>query len=359
MTGIATLTQTTQQIQQLKTLQTSLADYQRQLASGKKAKVYSDLGRDVLTSQRARADGKKLDTYLYNIDIAEFRMEQMSNAITEIQTQSKLLHNGMVNQTQAGDVELDTMAPLASNIRGFMEDLLNIQEGDRYLFAGADTSNKPLDLSGGLDAFVGGQISDWIDGTIDTDTLISNYKDRDVLDDTTIGYSTTLSNGTTRNASVRVGDTAEIDYTTLANSEPMRDVLVISTMIMELDAQLDKTTLDEGDLPSDFTTAPGSTAEEQGNNFSELYIDLKNRLQNALDGMDDEIFNLTNAQLQTGERKEDLKFDRSILQEQVDNVENADMAEVALNLSLLQTQLEASYSVTASVNRISLVNFLS
>ena len=254
MTGIATLTQTTQQIQQLKTLQTSLADYQRQLASGKKAKVYSDLGRDVLTSQRARADGKKLDTYLYNIDIAEFRMEQMSNAITEIQTQSKLLHNGMVNQTQAGDVELDTMAPLASNIRGFMEDLLNIQDGDRYLFAGADTSNKPLDLSGGLDAFVGGQISDWI------------------------GYSTTLSNGTTRNASVRVGDTAEIDYTTLANSEPMRDVLVISTMIMELDAQLDKTTLDEGDLPSDFTTAPGATAEEQGNNFSELYIDLKNSL---------------------------------------------------------------------------------
>jgi flagellar hook-associated protein 3 FlgL len=48
----------------------------------------------------------------------------------------------------------------------------------------------------------------------------------------------------------------------------------------------------------------------------------------------------------------------TILQTQIDNIEQVDLAGASTKLSLLQTQLQASYSITSSLSNLSLVNYL-
>jgi len=358
MAGISTYAQTLRQIDQLGSMQINLADLQRQLATGKKAAFFNGLDRGVLTSQRARADTSKIDTFINNIDVAKHRMNVMTNSIEEIKTQTEFVQNALANQTQEGDTELGQIAPLANNVRNFVEDLLNTQDGDRYLFAGSDVENPPVNLSGSLDSYVQSQIDDWINGNIDTDTLISNYKDPEILTDATIGYSNALSNDITRDVSVRVDDSAEIDYTVRANSSGFRDVLVITSMILSLEATIDKASLDEGDLAGDFVTAPGGSQQEQNDNFYGLFSDLTAQLNTAIGNMSNDGFKIAQSQRQINVIRNTLSQEQNMMKAQIASVEDSNINEIAVSLSALQTQLEASYSVTATVARLSLVNFL-
>jgi len=53
-----------------------------------------------------------------------------------------------------------------------------------------------------------------------------------------------------------------------------------------------------------------------------------------------------------------LKQKQSLLQTASDSIENADPTSVAVSINALQTRLQASYSITASLGQLSLVNFL-
>ena len=81
MTSVSTLGQALDQMERLKILQSKFGTLQTQIATGKKASLFEGLGGDSITSQRARADFKKIDAYLTNIDNANRRMNVMTNAL--------------------------------------------------------------------------------------------------------------------------------------------------------------------------------------------------------------------------------------------------------------------------------------
>ena len=346
MTFISTLGQSQDQIIRLKNLQLGMADLQLQLTTGKKTQSFKGLETDVITSKRARADFKKTDSFLQNIQRGQTRIDLMVNGIKTIQTQANNIIDSIVKQTQEGDVELDFIRRLADNAFDFIVDTLNLKDGDAFVFAGSDASSQPIIDTGALDAFFGDLNAQWSAGTLTInppnttiyEEYISRYKN---ISQVTLGYSGSLSNA--KQVFVRADDNVEINYTVTANSDPFRDIIA-SVMALKNIAELD--------------IAPGASEDIRQENFFAVFNDLALTLTNAVDALDNERFKLNTAQAQLADIKSQHTRDREVLLNTVSRVEDADMNEVAVKINALSTQIEASYQVTALVSQLTLVNFL-
>ena len=359
MTFVSTLGQALDQVERIKMTQVQLATLQTQLTTQKKSQTFEGLGTDVIASKRARANFTALENYNRNIDIADRRLKLMVQAMEEFQNQAEDVLSGIEIQTQEGEIELQALSDLARNTSAFMKDLLNTQDGDRYLFGGSETQAKPITDNGTLDTYIRSHLSDWINDNIDTDELIASYRDRGEMNDTVMGYSAGLSSGNSKNVYVRVDDHSEIDYTTLANSQGMRDLLAGVEMLANLDQVIDEVTLDEDDpIPPGTAVPPGADNNERNENFYRMLNDVASMMNAALDKVDSELYQLSQTQAQLVKIQEAHKVDQSLLENTISDIEDVDLNEVAVKLNSLQIQLEASYRVTATISQLSLANYL-
>lgn len=399
MTGIATLAQALAQIERIKDQQSLMSMYSTQLSTGKKTQQFSGLTSDVLTSQRARTDIQALKTYQNNVTHASRRIdlmvtslqefkEQATNLLGFIQTLSK---NGVhqegqiayyddpttttVEETAVGvtsaepEVDMQNLLSFAKNVFSTFESLLNAKDGDRYLFGGAETQQKPFTNSGTMDAAVSSLISDWKNGNISSTGLISDLNDRsassnpNALTDSIIGYSDALSTGNVGKVYVRAGESFEINYTALANENPLRDIMVAISYFKNEDLMPIADVYIPPNVPSAISTpdvqgAPGATLKEQTDNFFQVMDAIAGSVSNALDGIDAMIGRLSQAQARVQEIEESQNHQINLLNNIVGDVEDVDRNEVALKVSTLATQIEISYSVTARVSQLTLINYL-
>lgn len=359
MTNISTQRQSMTQIARLKTMQSSLALLQYQLASGKKTDKFTGLGTDVIASTRSRANFAEVDTYMNNIAIADRRIKLMNNAVTEVTGQAEDILNAIQIQTQQGEFEMEAVGDLAEKVRTFLTDLLNERDGDRYLFGGADAQNLPLNNTGTADSYIQGRITDWVNGTIDTDQLINSYRDKTQMTDTINGYSAALSSGNVKPVYVRVEQNTEIQYGALANDDGFRDILTAVTALQNLFGSLDKVTLDlNTDDPLTTTTAPGADKQEQNDNFYKVFNDIAAMITDGLAKVRTTNYEISQAHAQIQQISDNHAVEKATLEETIADVENADVNEVAVKLNALQVQLEASYRVTASLSQLSLAYLL-
>ncbi len=357
MTSISTLGQALDQIERLKVLQGNFGTLQTQIATGKKATLFEGLGGDAIASQRARADFKKIDTYLSNMDTANRRMSMMTNALNELKEQTGNIQNALnIQPQQGGDYDIHTIGDLATSVNDFIVNLINSKDGDRYLFSGAETLSEPLSDTGTADSYELAKLNAWVAGTLDTDSLIASYRDRAQLDDTTLGYSGQLSSGNAKPVTVRVDDGTELNYSVLGNNGPLRDILAATGMIKNLSASIDK--VNSGSTAPGTRTAPGADTSEQNQNFFNLFNDLAKMLGTALDNLDLNRFSLSQTQAQMSQIQDSQEIQKNTLLSTIGTIEDVDLNEAAVKITSLQTQLEASYRVTALAGSLSLVNFL-
>lgn len=403
MTGVSTLGQALSRINLLNTQNELLNNLSTQLATGKKTQSFTGLNSEILSSKRARADFQSLDVYINNIKGGERRVAQMLSSIEEFQQQAENfssaliqlsqesvhqegetifyddpltdeVENTRVGQTSAEpDIDLATLQDLATNLFSFMGDLLNVQEGDRYLMGGADSLTQPYNDTGTLDAAISTLITNWKDETLPpalnltNDELVSALTTRDTaqdpnaITDTIIGYSAALSAGNVGDVFIRTDERIEVNYTALANEDPFRDVLVAASFIKNENLAPIADVYAEPYTPGDPTLAdgaPGATLEEMKDNFFAVFTELARSVNSALDDIDKVRFRLENVRAQIDEVKTSHQTDQNILQNTIDDIENVDINDVAVKINTLQVQLDASYRVTASVSQLSLVNFL-
>ncbi|MCB1721741.1 MAG: hypothetical protein KDI11_08305 [Alphaproteobacteria bacterium] len=403
MTGVSTLGQALTRINLINDQNIQLNNLTTQLATGKITQRFSGLDNNILASKRARADFQSLDTYINNIKNADRRINQMLDAIEEFQAQAENFANSLVQFsqesahqkgdviyyddpltttveiTQVGmndseaDIDLKTMQDLASNIFNFMGDLLNVQEGDVYLLGGADSLTQPYNNNGTLDSAVSTLITNWKDETLPaatnltSDELISALRSRNVSDDpyavtdTIVGYSAALSAGNVGDVFIRVDERIEVKYTALANERAFRDIMVAASFIKNENLPPIADAYAEPYTPGDPTLAdgaPGATLGDMKDNFYQVFNELVGMVNNALDDIDTIRFRLESARARIEEVRRTHIADQNALQNTIDDVENADINDVAVKINMLQIQLDASYRVTASVQQLSLVNFL-
>lgn len=403
MTGVSTLGSALTRIGLINDQNEQLNNLTIQLSSGKKTQAFSGLGTDVMVSKRSRADFKALDTYINNAKVSNRRIEEMLNAIEEFQAQAENFSNALVQFSQQSahqdgevvyyddpltttventpvgvnsaesDIDMKTLQDLAANLFDLMGDLMNVKEGDRYLLGGADGLTRPYKDSGTLDAAISTLITNWKDETLPAnlnltnDELTSALRSRTVADDpyavtdSIIGYSAALSAGNVGNVYARVDEYTEVNFTALANEGPFRDIMVAAGFIKNENLAPIADVYAEPYTPGDPTLAdgaPGATLDEMKDNFFEVFNNLTTMVSDALDGLDTVRYRLENARVRITEIQQNHEDTQNFLLDSIENVENVDINDVAVKINLLQTQLEASYRLSASISDLSLVNFL-
>lgn len=346
MTFISTLGQTNDQIGRLKNLQMQLGTLQTQISTGKKSQTLKGLGSDVITTKRARADFQKLDSYMLNIDRANTRITQMQQGLTTIKTQANNVLDSIINQTQKGDVELDSIRRLADNAYDFIVDTLNLQDGTAFIFAGSDTAQQPIIDSGAIDAYYADLNAQWSAGTLPitppnttiSEEYISRYRN---IPEVTLGLSGSLTDS--KQVYVRADDTVEINYTLKANNQAMKDILTAVSAMRNI---------------PNLDVAPGATEQEQEDYFFEVFNDVAKLLSSAVDQLDVEGFKLSTAQAQLNDVRKEHVVEKNTLLNTISSIEDIDLNEAAVKIQSLGVQLEASYQVTALVSKLSLANYL-
>ena len=225
----------------------------------------------------------------------------------------------------------------------------------------------PLHDTGTLDAAVSTLLTSWKNGTITTDQLLADIRDRtatagnpDALTDSVIGYSAPLSAGNAGRVFVRVDDDSELEYTVHANEDPFRDILVALSFLKNESFPPIADTYEDGVFPGtpDVQGAPGYTLAQQQESFYTLYNELTEMVSRSLDEIDNIRFDMEGVRVSMNETKEFHVDQKNLFQSIVSGIEDADTNDVALKLNTLQVQLEATFRVTALVSQLSLVNFI-
>ncbi len=374
MTGISNLGQALDQISRLKSQQVNLDTFSTQIATGKKTQQFSGLGTDILRSQRARADINKLDQYTTNITNAQRRIQLMNNSIETVSGQARNISAALNTLVQGGDMpEFETTQKLASDVYDYIIDLLNTKDGERFLFAGSDSEVRPVEDRGLFDSYLGtfvpddedianpplvasGFIGDWGDGTITTDEFIAAYSG---VNENILGYSESLVNGTTGEVRVRVDENSDFDYTVLANNDGFKELITALGVLKNLPppenapgALNDPTaTRPIDDIP------PFPSAEKQAN-FNQVFNDLASKISGAISKLDSESYGLSLVEAQTEVIKEQYRYQTDAFKDIVAETEDVDLTETIAKIQQLQIGLEASFSVTALISDLTLVNFL-
>ncbi|MGB4107547.1 MAG: flagellin [Alphaproteobacteria bacterium] len=398
MTGISTLGQALDQIERIKEQQSLFSTLSTQLTTGKKSQTFTGLGIDAMLSKRSRAEFNSFDQYIKNITNTDRRIKLMLSAIEEFKAQAENFADVLVNFSQesehqkgdiiyyddpltpeientpvgmtSGDegVDFATVREFAGNILSFFKDLVNAKDGDRYLLGGADTLTKPLEDSGTLDSAISVLVKSWKNGTITTDNLLADMRDRtatggnpDALTDTVVGYSPALSAGTVGKVFVRVDDVSEIDFTVLGNDKAFRDIIVAASAVMNGDLP---PMIDAYEPPNtypgvpDHQGAPGNTVQEMKDNFFGLFNNLTAMVNNAIDDVDKLRFKLEGVRARIDDVKQSHVEQKNLLLNTIGDVEDVDINEVAVRIQQLQIQLDASYRVTAKLQELTLANYL-
>lgn len=393
MTGISTLGQALNRADRITEQQRLFDSLATQLSTGKKTQRFAGLGNDVLTSKRARADFSSLNIYIQNLTNGDRRINLANSAINEIKSQTETLSGALtlfsqesahqqgdiiffddpvtitINENQQlgytsaePDVDFQNLIDLADSIFDIVADLLNFQDGENYLLNGADVGTRPLGDTGTLDSALSNLIQDWKDGTISNEDLIADLtsgdttNNSDAITDTIIGFSANLSADNVGDTFVRASDTIEIETTVKANEDPFRDILVGLAFLKN--PTLPPIADAFPPVGPNVDGAPGADVDEMKENFYTIYNSVVNMVESALDDIDNIVFRTESARARMDDVKESHIQTQNFLQNNIDDIENVNIDEVALQISTLQIQLEASYAVTAQVQQLSLVNFI-
>lgn len=374
MTGISNLGQALDQISRLKTQQVSLDSLSTQIATGKKTQQFSGLGTDIFRSQRARADINKLDQYSTNITNAHRRINLMTSSVQNIAGQVNNISAALTTMVQGGDLpEFETTQKMASDVYDYIIDLMNTKDGDRYLFAGADSSVKPIEDEGLFNTYLGtfvpdetdimnpplvasGFIGSWGDGTITTDEFINAYSN---VNENILGYSESLISGTAGEVSVRVDENSDFDYTLLANTPGMKELVMALGVLKNLPppeyapgALNDPTATNALEDTAPFP----STAKQES--FYAVFNDLTAKINKAVDKLEGQEYRLSMVEAQTAMIKDQYIYQTNAYKSVVAESEDVDLTDAVTKIQQLQVNLEASYSVTALISDLTLVNFL-
>ncbi|MFA5593032.1 MAG: flagellin [Micavibrio sp.] len=374
MANISTLGQYLDQIARLKGQQQTMGDLTLQISSGRKTQKLSGLGSDIMKTQRARVGVNSLDTYITNIKNAERRIKLMQTGVGELKAQAETISNALTISLEQGDYpDFDAMKELAGNVYGFILNIMNQVDGDRYLYGGGDVSQQPITDTGLFQSALGqflpdesdltnppiiasGLIGDWGDGTITTDEFIAAYRG---ISDTVLGYSDAITSGTAGKTHVRVNDQVEFDYTTLANNSAMKDIVIALGVLQQLPpVEYAPGALNDPAataLPEDVAPFPPKEKQE---NFFKVIGDLSVMLNNAIDDLDKIGFKLSQTHGQLSIVKEAHTAQINAYKDVIGDTETIDITEASVKITQLQTQIQASFQVTAMLSQLTLANYL-
>ncbi len=337
-----------------------------QASSGLVGTTYAGLGTGASTSLDLRPQIANMQTWQNNVNAATGTISIAQSALGSIESIASNFYAQLNNMEGVNSSEIDTIASSAQDALQEVAGLLDSQVGSVYVFAGQDSGNAPVpDPENILTSGFYTQINTAVSGLAANGAAATANATFGVANSNAAGispFSTFLSQpyATVRAAlpSVQVGQshqettgipasanglipTSPPGPTTItggpvsSTGSYMRDILrALATM---------------GSLSS-------SQANDQG--FQDLVQDTRVSMNGAITSLNEDSGVLGNTQSSLNATQTQLSDTQTALTTQVSSAEDVDMAQTLSQISLVQTQMQASYQLIAGMSGLSLVKFL-
>lgn len=327
--------------------QAELNDVQRELTTGR----HADLGRELGVFSSSVISLEKqigfIDQTTVTNGIFSNRLSVMQSSMSAmVETAQDFANQASTEMSSALDSEL--MKSIAETSLSSLHSLMNVTFKGDYVFSGINSDAKSVVDYNGTDgaaaksavqaAFVStfgfapgdpaaenittAQLESFIDGAY-----------ADLFNDA--NWESLWSDASDRGMRSKISTMEVVETPTTATDLAFREMVSSTVMIAEFaDAGFSETTMDK--LAELATTQASKSVATMGDQQGVLGV-LEERISNADDAM---------------------VYQKSVLENQLSSVTDVDAYEAAIQLSQLSTSLEASYSATARIQSLSLLNFV-
>lgn len=326
---------TTSQITRLKSLNYQFQELQRQMSTQKKHATYSGFAAQAIRIQDLRGESNKIARYQENIQRVNTRMNMVMNSVEKMRDLGKQVQDVIIIQTTEGEVEIDTINNVAQANLRFFEDLMNSKDGDRFIFSGTASEEKPMQNMQALINRMQSEVDNWLDGTQTVDQLITNIEN---LSDVELGLAPQIT--AAGHVTTKIDETVDVDYTVMANEKGFKDMLkgmALSQVLKFPDAAVDVATEDE---------------------FHKLLTYDANLVSGGSKAMKEASYRLSSEFALLKNVQDQHVTEKGMADTLIAETENVDTTDVVINIQALQTQMTASYEATNIMAELSLVNYL-
>lgn len=311
MTRIASAAENSLVLFYMQQNQSNLDDLNTQVSTGLKAQTYSQIPQQTSQLVDLRSETSRQKGFIDTINTLSTRLQTMSLSLQQINTAvtsfASLLPGGAFNTSHP------TISEQAQGLLQQIAGYLNVQDGSRYLFGGTDTSTPPVNLSTLPTATAS------LTTAVNQSTASGGYyaggpaaPPTQIDTQVSLDYSITADNAQAFEPIIRV-----LNF--LANKGPFSNTNPADVANATLAGQ----TLTQATQA--LTTLQGKLGLQQAQLNNELTLH-----QNTV----------------------------NIAQNGVSGIVSVNQATAITQLQTLETQLQASFSATSGISKLSLVNYL-
>ncbi len=331
-----------------------------QASSGLVANTLAGLGGPQATqSLDLNAEVGHLQTAQNNISAASGAMDLTQTAVGQITQIATSFYAQLNNLNGLDPQNVDTLAASARSALQQVAGLLDSQNGSAYVFAGQDTANPPVPdpnniTTSGFFTQIGAAVASLAtNGAAATMSSIIATGASNAAG--TSPFSTALSQpaATVRalQTSVDVGGGQQVSYGLLASANTSPSIPtpagVSSTGSYTRDV-----------LASLAAIGSLSSAQSASANFQPFVVSVQATLDNAISAMNVDAGVQGNIQSGLQSTATELGTTQTALTQQVSSLQDVNMAATLSNLSLVQTQLQASYQLIAGMSSLTLAKYI-
>lgn len=324
----STLSMNTLLSSRMSATQAQIQTLQRQVATGQRAETYAQLGTQAGANIALHNEASTVATFQQNNQVLIGRMSAMDQAMTAMHDPAESVKSDAY-ALMPSDTQRNALILSAQNAFSTVVNALQTSVGGRALFSGDGTDVTPI-------------VSTVFSDLQSAITALPQPVDTTAVESTIDNFFSTPSNFYQGGSSLQpsaVDKNISVDYGILASDPAFKDLLqgLATIALMPTPDGVNIT-------DAQYTAAIQGAASTLSQGVGQL-----NQLISS-NGSNQALVENTNTQHATT---------LTMVQEQINTIEQTDLAEAASQLAQLSTQLQATYEMTAQLNQLSLINYLS
>ena len=327
-------------------LQSQLTDAQKEVSTGRYADVGQTLGASTAQTVSLRQEQTRLQAMMDSNGLVSTRLDSTQAALNSIGQDAQSFLDQLAGANN-GNVQSLLQSEAKTSLSALVG-TLNTQVNGAYIFAGINADVKPVAAYDQSPPGANQQaVADAFSATFgfsQSDPQVANISASDMQNflDTSFsdmftesGWKSTWSSASDQNVRSRISNSELIDTSASANADPMRKLASAYTMLADL-----------------------GTANLSSVAFQAVVKKASTLTAEAIQGLADVQANLGSAQQRVTAANSGMTIQSDLITNHLNGLEGVDPYEASSRLTSLMTQMETAYSMTARLQKMSLLNYL-
>ncbi|MGO9132856.1 MAG: flagellar hook-associated family protein [Methylovirgula sp.] len=332
--------------QSVLTAQSQLSIAEQEQSSGTYADIGLQLGQTTNQDLTLRSEQSLFQTYTDTNNSVSTRLSSTQNVLSQLQTTAQNFLNTLISSSDQNGTGQDLQSAAATALQSLTTQL-NTSVSGQYIFAGINTGTSPLTnyyATGSANQAATAAAFQANFGFSQSSASVSSITGSQMQSFLTSSFAPLFSgsNWTSNWSSAsdtpitsQISETQNVTTSVSANDPAFQDLAQAYTMVADLGAQ---------NLSYDALNAVISQATSL--------------VQSGITGLTQDQTNLGLTQNDVTSANNQMSVQLNILSTQISGLESVDPYQVSTQVTSLQTQIETAYSLTAQLQKMSLVNYI-